>query len=106
MGDGKITENIAKIALDRLEIDALGLDSLDKRILNMIIKSYGGGPVGLETLAAAIGEEAVTLEDVCEPYLLQMGFISRTPRGRCATGLAYKHLGIDYRSDDEQMTIS
>ena len=95
MGDGKITEDIAKIALDRLEIDSLGLDNMDKRMLNMIIKGYGGGPVGLETLASAIGEEAVTLEDVCEPYLMQLGFLSRTPRGRCATALAYKHLGID-----------
>ncbi|MBQ8781611.1 MAG: Holliday junction branch migration DNA helicase RuvB [Oscillospiraceae bacterium] len=95
MGNGRITEDIAKIALDRLEIDSLGLDNMDKRMLNMIIKGYGGGPVGLETLASAIGEEAVTLEDVCEPYLMQLGFLSRTPRGRCATALAYKHLGID-----------
>ena len=94
MGDGKITKQMADIALNRLEIDKLGLDSLDKRFLNMIIKGYGGGPVGLETLASALGEEAVTLEDVCEPYLMQLGFISRTPRGRCATDLAYKHLGI------------
>jgi len=94
MGNGKITEEIVKIALDRMEVDPLGLDSLDKRMLTMIIKGYGGGPVGLETLASAIGEEAVTLEDVCEPYLMQLGFLSRTPRGRCATLLAYKHLGI------------
>ncbi len=94
MGDGRITKEIAKIALDRMEVDPLGLDSLDKRMLNMIITGYNGGPVGLETLASAIGEEAVTLEDVCEPYLMQLGFISRTPRGRCATDLAYKHLGI------------
>ena len=94
MGDGVITKKIAKIALDRMEIDELGLDSLDKRMLTMIIKGYNGGPVGLETLASAIGEEAVTLEDVCEPFLMQLGFIARTPRGRCATELAYKHLGI------------
>lgn len=94
MGNGVITKKIAKIALDRMEIDELGLDSLDKRMLTMIIKGYNGGPVGLETLASAIGEEAVTLEDVCEPFLMQLGFIARTPRGRCATGLAYKHLGI------------
>jgi len=94
MGDGRIDEDIVKIALDRMEVDPLGLDSLDKRMLTMIIKGYGGGPVGLETLASAIGEEAVTLEDVCEPYLMQLGFISRTPRGRCATQLAYKHLGV------------
>ena len=94
MGDGRITKDIARIALDRMEVDRLGLDNLDRRMLNMIIKGYGGGPVGLDTLASAIGEEAVTLEDVCEPYLMQLGFISRTPRGRCATQLAYEHLGI------------
>lgn len=94
MGDGRITKDIAKIALDRMGVDKLGLDSLDRRMLEMIIKGYGGGPVGLETLASAIGEEAITLEDVCEPYLMQLGFISRTPRGRCATQLAYDHLGI------------
>ena len=94
MGNGKVTKDIAKIALDRMEVDRLGLDNLDRRMLSMIIKGYGGGPVGLDTLASAIGEEAVTLEDVCEPYLMQLGFISRTPRGRCATQLAYDHLGI------------
>ncbi len=94
MGDGRITRDIAKIALDRMEVDSLGLDSLDKRVLTMIIKGYGGGPVGLETLASALNEEAVTLEDVCEPYLMQLGFLSRTRRGRCATQLAYEHLGI------------
>ena len=99
LGDGRITEDIAKIALDRLEIDSLGLDNMDKRMLDMIIKGYGGGPVGLETLASAIGEEAVTLEDVCEPYLMQLGFIARTPRGRCATALAYKHMGYEFKGD-------
>ena len=94
MGNGKVTKDIAKIALDRMEVDRLGRDNLDRRMLSMIIKGYGGGPVGLDTLASAIGEEAVTLEDVCEPYLMQLGFISRTPRGRCATQLAYDHLGI------------
>lgn len=94
IGDGVIDREIADTALNRLEIDNLGLDSLDKRMLTMIIKGYGGGPVGIETLAAAIGEEAVTLEDVCEPYLMQLGFLSRTPRGRQATAVAYKHLGI------------
>ena len=94
MGDGRITEDIVKIALDIMEVDDLGLDILDKRMLSMIIKGYNGGPVGLETLASALGEEAVTLEDVCEPYLMQLGFLSRTPRGRCATQLAYRHLGI------------
>ncbi len=94
MGNGSITKEIASIALSRLEIDRLGLDSLDRRMLTMIIKGYGGGPVGLETLAAAIGEEAVTIEDVCEPFLMQLGFLGRTPRGRVATRLAYEHLGI------------
>ena len=95
MGNGRITRDMADIALDRLEIDKLGLDGLDRRLLTMIIKGYNGGPVGLETLASALGEEAVTLEDVCEPFLMQLGFIARTPRGRTATRLAYKHLNID-----------
>lgn len=94
MGNGRVTKDIVAIALDRMEVDNLGLDALDKRLLTMLIKGYNGGPVGLETLASAIGEEAVTLEDVCEPYLMQLGFISRTPRGRVATDLAYKHLGL------------
>ena len=106
MGDGRISRQIACTALDKLEIDELGLDSLDKRMLQMIIKGYNGGPVGLETLASAIGEEAVTLEDVCEPYLMQLGFLSRTPRGRCATQLAYQHLGIPQEgSQDGQLTL-
>ena len=104
MGDGRITKDIAKIALDRMEVDSLGLDSLDKRMLSMIISGYNGGPVGLETLASAIGEEAVTLEDVCEPFLMQLGFLARTPRGRCATDLAYKHLGIPKASSDDGQT--
>lgn len=110
MGDGQITKEIAMIALDRLEIDNLGLDSNDRRMLEMIIKGYNGGPVGLETLASALGEEAVTLEDVCEPYLMQLGFLSRTPRGRCATLQAYNHLGIKSISQagetDLQMKLS
>lgn len=101
MGNGKIDAELANIALDRLEIDKLGLDGLDKRLLTMIIKGYAGGPVGLETLASALGEEAVTLEDVCEPFLMQLGFLSRTPRGRCATALAYKHLGL--QKDGQQI---
>ena len=88
LGDGVITREIADVALGRQEIDELGLDAIDRRMLTMIIRNYGGGPVGLETLAAAIGEESVTLEDVYEPYLMQIGFLSRTPRGRCATPLA------------------
>ncbi len=95
LGNGEITYDSAKMALDRLEIDSLGLDSLDKRMLTMLIKGYNGGPAGLETLASAIGEEAVTLEDVCEPFLMQIGFLARTPRGRCATELAYRHLGFE-----------
>ncbi len=98
MGNGAITKDIAMIALDRLEIDHLGLDSGDRRMLDMIIKGYSGGPVGLETLASALGEETVTLEDVCEPYLMQLGFLARTPRGRCATDLAYEHMG--YKKPD------
>lgn len=93
-GNGVIDAKIAGYALDRLEIDELGLDETDRRMLRTIIEFYGGGPVGLETLAATVGEEAVTLEDVYEPYLMQLGYLSRTPRGRCATRLAYEHLGI------------
>lgn len=107
MGNGEITQEIAKIALSRLEIDKLGLDNLDRRLLMMIIRGYGGGPVGLETLAAALGEESVTLEDVCEPFLMQLGFLSRTPRGRCVTRLAYEHLGIHLADcgNDGQLTL-
>ena len=111
MGNGEITLDIAIIALGRLEIDELGLDSNDRRMLTMMIKGYGGGPVGLETLASALGEEAVTLEDVCEPYLMQLGFLSRTPRGRCATALAYEHMGFPLPEQRKaplqgQMTLS
>lgn len=102
MSDGVITGEVAKIALDRLEIDSLGLDQNDRRMLLAMINNYGGGPVGLETLAAAIGEEAVTIEDVYEPYLMQIGFLNRTPRGRCVTPLAYEHLGIKKASDPQQ----
>ena len=94
LGEGKITVEIASDSLDRLEVDKLGLDAIDRRVLATIIRNYGGGPVGLETLAAAVGEEAVTLEDMCEPYLMQIGFLSKTPRGRVVTALAYQHLGI------------
>ena len=96
MGDGTITKETADLALQRLEVDKLGLDTIDRRMLTAIIRNYGGGPVGLETLAATIGEEAVTLEDVYEPYLMQLGFLTRTPRGRCVTPLAYDHLHIPY----------
>lgn len=94
--DGVITKEAADMALTKLEIDKLGLDNIDRRMLRSIITNYAGGPVGLETLAATIGEEAVTLEDVYEPYLMQIGFLNRTPRGRCVTALAYEHLGIPF----------
>lgn len=94
LGDGKITLEITKIALNKLEIDDLGLDETDRKVLKTIIHQYKGGPVGLETLAATIGEEVETIEDVYEPYLLQIGFLSRTPRGRIVMPEAYKHLNI------------
>ena len=97
-GDGRIDSDIANYALNRLEIDRLGLDNVDRRMLEAIIKNYDGGPVGLETLAATVGEEAITLEDMYEPYLMQLGFLSRTPRGRCVTRAAYEHLGLPYRA--------
>ena len=90
--DGVITKDVADQALCALEIDHLGLDPIDRRMLGAVIENYGGGPVGLETLAATIGAEAVTLEDVYEPYLMQLGFLTRTPRGRCVTAKAYQHL--------------
>ncbi len=96
ISNGVITVDSARTALDRLEIDELGLDQNDRRMLEAIIRFYNGGPVGLETLAAAIGEEAITIEDVYEPYLLQIGFLSRTPRGRCITAEACRHLGYDF----------
>ena len=95
LGDGNITKEIAKIALEKLEIDDLGLDNIDRKILKTIILNYTGGPVGIETLSSTIGEEVETIEDVYEPYLMQMGFIARTPRGRIVTPNAYKHLGIE-----------
>ena len=98
MSDGAIDRKIASYALNKLEIDHLGLDNVDRRMLETIIKFYDGGPVGLETLAATVGEEAVTLEDMYEPYLMQIGFLSRTPRGRCVTRLACEHLGLPYRA--------
>ena len=93
-GSGTITKETADAALTALEVDYLGLDAIDRRMLGSIIEHYAGGPVGLETLAATINEEAVTLEDVYEPYLMQMGFLTRTPRGRCVTRRAYEHLGL------------
>ena len=96
IGSGEINEKIASEALTKLEIDHLGLDNMDRMMLKAIITSYGGGPVGLETLGALIGEEPVTIEDVYEPYLMQIGFLNRTPRGRCVTPAAYRHLGIPF----------
>ena len=101
---GVITKEVANDALLRLEVDKQGLDALDRRMLRSIIESYGGGPVGLEALASTINEEAVTLEDVYEPYLLQQGYLTRTPRGRCATRKAYEHLGLSY-AGQEQMEL-
>lgn len=92
--DGKVTETVAREVLDILDVDRYGLDSVDRNILWTMIEKFGGGPVGLETLAASIGEDAGTLEDVCEPYLLQNGFLQRTPRGRMVTPMAYRHLGL------------
>ena len=100
LGDGIIDRDVALLSLKRMDVDALGLDELDRSLLRAIIEMYNGGPVGLETLAAALGEEAVTLEDLCEPYLMQMGFLTRTPRGRCATRLAYEHLGLKAPESD------
>ena len=99
--DGVITRSVADKALSSLEVDKLGLDALDRRMLRSIIEFYGGGPVGLDTLAATINEEAVTLEDVYEPYLLQCGFLTRTPRGRCVTQKAYAHLGLAYMGQQQ-----
>ncbi len=101
MGNGTITKEAAELALKRLEVDKLGLDNIDRRMLTAIVQNYGGGPVGLETLAATIGEEAVTLEDVYEPYLMQLGFLTRTPRGRCVTALAYDQLHIPYEGQTQ-----
>lgn len=99
--DGVISKTLADRALSSLEVDKQGLDSLDRRMLRSIIEFYNGGPVGLDTLAATINEEAVTLEDVYEPYLLQCGFVTRTPRGRCVTRKAYEHLGIEYMGQQQ-----
>jgi Holliday junction DNA helicase RuvB len=95
-GDGVITDQIADEALMRLEVDKMGLDHTDRRMLDSMIKKFGGGPVGIDTLAAAISEENDTIEDVYEPYLLQLGFINRTPRGRMVTRAGYEHMGIPY----------
>ena len=101
MVDGVITKDVADKALLALEVDALGLDNVDRRMLRAIIENYGGGPVGLDTLAATIGEESVTLEDVYEPYLMQLGFLTRTPRGRCVTRKAYEHLHMAFTGQEQ-----
>lgn len=100
-GDGIITKVVADGALNCLEIDRTGLDAIDRRLLESIIRNYGGGPVGLDTIAATINEESITIEDVYEPYLMQQGFLTRTPRGRCVTRLAYEHLGIEHHGQTQ-----
>ncbi|MBR5152604.1 MAG: Holliday junction branch migration DNA helicase RuvB [Clostridia bacterium] len=106
MSDGVITGDVADLALKKLEIDSLGLDASDKRMLLTVIEHYDGGPVGLDTLAATIGEESDTIEDVYEPYLMQIGFINRTPRGRVVTRKAYEHFGIPYQAREDVINIS
>lgn len=103
--DGAINEKTASAALSRFEIDELGLDDFDRKMLTTVITNYNGGPVGLDTLAAAIGEEAVTIEDVYEPYLMQIGFLTRTARGRCVTEMAYEHLGLTPKGRAAQQTL-
>lgn len=104
--DGVITSKAAESALGSMEIDELGLDSIDRRLLMTMVKNYNGGPVGLETISAAIGEESVTIEDVYEPYLMQIGFLARTPRGRIVTPAGYRHLGINKdNTDNTQQTF-
>jgi Holliday junction DNA helicase RuvB len=102
MAGGLITEAVAQEALAKLEVDRVGLDEVDHRILSTIIEKFDGGPVGLETIAAAISEEPDTIMDVYEPYLLQLAFLERTPRGRVATRLAYEHLGLAYKKGQQQ----
>ena len=99
--DGVVTEEVAKTALDLMDVDKMGLDRSDRRILLTLIQNFGGGPAGLDTLAAAIGEDAGTIEDVVEPYLLQNGLLNRTPRGRVATRAAYEHLGLSFPECEE-----
>jgi holliday junction DNA helicase RuvB len=104
-GDGAIDVTVAAAALDLLEVDAVGLDRLDRALLTMICTRFSGGPVGLSTLAVAVGEEPDTIEDVYEPYLLQRGFLQRTPRGRCATPHAYRHLGLPAPPEQQQPVL-
>jgi Holliday junction DNA helicase RuvB len=103
--DGKVTRKVAREALDLLAVDPLGLDDLDRRVLRTVISKYNGGPVGLNTIAAAISEEPDTIMDVVEPYLLQLGFLDRTPQGRVATKAAYEHLGVEYNEESQPRLI-
>jgi Holliday junction DNA helicase RuvB len=105
MEKGIITKEVADRALTKLEVDSIGLDEIDHKILHTIIDKYSGGPVGLETIAASISEESDTIMDVYEPYLLQLGFLDRTPRGRVATELAYHHIGVPYNKRPNQSTL-
>jgi Holliday junction DNA helicase RuvB len=105
MADGIITEDIAKAALSKLEVDPIGLDEVDHKVLHTIIEKFGGGPVGLDTIAASISEESDTVTDVYEPFLMQLGFLERTPRGRLATRLAYEHLGLPYDKTNQPKMI-
>jgi len=105
MADGIVTEAVAKAALSKLEVDAIGLDEVDHKVLHTIIDKFNGGPVGLDTIAASISEESDTITDVYEPYLMQLGFLERTPRGRLATPLAYEHLGLPYNKKSPQGTL-
>jgi len=93
--DGRITKEVADVALDLMDVDKMGLDHIDRNMLTTMMEKFGGGPVGLDTLAAAIGEDAGTIEDVYEPYLIKNGFLNRTPRGRVVTDYAYRHLGLE-----------
>ena len=104
-GDGNVTMDVARHTLERLQVDEAGLDGLDRAVLTSIIEKFGGGPVGIETIAAAVGEERDTIEDISEPYLLQEGYIQRTPRGRTATEAAYRHLGKIPGKKDGQKTL-
>jgi Holliday junction DNA helicase RuvB len=99
--DGRISQRVAKEALDLLQVDPLGLDDVDRRVLKTIVEKYNGGPVGLNTIAASISEEQDTIMDVVEPYLLQLGFLDRTPQGRVATRSAYEHLGLEWREEGQ-----
>jgi Holliday junction DNA helicase RuvB len=105
MADGIVTREVAMAALSKLEVDSIGLDEIDHKVLHTIIEKFNGGPVGLDTIAASISEESDTITDVYEPYLMQLGFLERTPRGRMATRLAYKHLGLPYNKKPPQGTL-